>query len=288
MILFTFCFLLFTFYFLFFSTPVFAWGPGVHLFIGRTILNSPSLISSQLCQLLNQYWIDFLYGCIICDFFIGKGMLKRLSAERWDIGFSMLFDSSSKQQTAFSYGFLSHLANDVIAHNFFIPSFIIREKTTNRLGHLNCEITADHFVEKLVLNDMKIVIKDYCSLNDAFLLRHAKKRKIFFNLRKKMFLETMSAYYFSKYKNFIKNQFLKLKKRPGIDEIKKYIEYSLFCSIDILKNRDKSQLISYDPTGLDFLKLTRKLKKIYKKDPAQKLFVTPSHIKKISIFDRKI
>jgi hypothetical protein len=236
-----------------------AWGPGIHIFINRTILDTGCGVNPALLELLRAFSLDFLYGGIIADFFIGKGWFKKINPENWGVGFSLLAHSRSENELAFSHGFLSHLAADVIAHNYFIPTFIHTRNTTAKLGHLSCEIAADNLVRKQVKADLAHVFANHDRNTDAFLLRHTHRRPRFFGLRKILFFRSITFSHLSRYQKLVQVQFKLLRKKPTHDEISHYLEYSLGASCDVLNHGHDSPICGYIPGGFNFLKLSRKL-----------------------------
>ncbi|MEE9165389.1 MAG: zinc dependent phospholipase C family protein, partial [Nitrospinota bacterium] len=99
----------------------FAWGVGLHITQGTYILKHLSLIAPNIVVILEAFPYDYLYGCISADIFIGKGVKKRWDhCHNWTLAKKMLLRADSNCTTAFVYGYLSHLAADIISHNFYV------------------------------------------------------------------------------------------------------------------------------------------------------------------------
>ena len=71
---------------------------------------------------LRAFPYDFLYGSIAADTSIAKkyAAVGRHS-HSWAVGFDILDRARDDALKAFSYGYLAHLAADVVAHNAFVP-----------------------------------------------------------------------------------------------------------------------------------------------------------------------
>jgi hypothetical protein len=102
-----------------------AWGPGVHLAMGGTILENLGLVSPFIADILARHRDLFLYGCISADIFIGKGSrIHDGHSHNWDTGFALLHSARDPGLRAYAYGYLSHLAADTVAHNYYVPNIL--------------------------------------------------------------------------------------------------------------------------------------------------------------------
>ncbi len=124
---------------------VFAWGPGVHTVMAIHVLNDVSLLLPTVARAVSAFPWEYLYGCLAADFFIGKTRRTRSAgAHNWEGGSRLLRGAADDREAAYAYGFLSHLAADVVAHNFFIPNIIRRHASSRGMGHLFWEMKADY------------------------------------------------------------------------------------------------------------------------------------------------
>ncbi len=119
-------------------TPDAAWafGPATHIFIGQHLLDALHLIPPGIADLLRAYPQSFLYGSIAADISFAK---KYVPAGRhchfWHVGEEILENAGNDRLRAVGYGYLSHLAADTIAHNFFVPRQLMLTSSTKALGH---------------------------------------------------------------------------------------------------------------------------------------------------------
>ena len=128
-----------------------AWGPGVHLRLGLQILENLGPLPASLQALLSAYPLDFLYGCIAADITLGKKYTHHLeNCHNWRIGHRVLNKALSlgEEEQACAYGYLSHLAADTIAHNYFIPYKETMTYNSMLFNHGYWEIRADSGIRK--------------------------------------------------------------------------------------------------------------------------------------------
>ncbi|HSJ05473.1 MAG TPA: zinc dependent phospholipase C family protein [Longimicrobiales bacterium] len=116
--------------------PAWAFGPATHVFLGRTLLDMLFLLPPALAELLRAYPQSFLYGSMAADISFAK---KYVPAGRhchfWHIGEEILHEAGNDRLRAVAYGYLSHLAADTIAHNYFVPRQLLLTSSTRALGH---------------------------------------------------------------------------------------------------------------------------------------------------------
>jgi hypothetical protein len=122
-----------------------AWGPGVHLAAGNFFLARLDLLSPMVAHIISANPRAFLYGCLSADIFIGKGTrFTPGHSHNWSTGFKLLLDSAQDLRlAAYAYGYLSHLAADTIAHNYYIPTMLARTPSGGKLSHVYLELQAD-------------------------------------------------------------------------------------------------------------------------------------------------
>ncbi|MBW1681640.1 MAG: zinc dependent phospholipase C family protein [Deltaproteobacteria bacterium] len=125
-----------------------AWGPGVHTVIALGCLNELGAMAGHAARVVCAFPLEYLYGSLSADFFMGKR--KACAGKRhphtWEGGLQFYREARGDRESAYALGFLSHLAADVVAHNFYIPSLFRAYLPATRLGHLYWELRADHLV----------------------------------------------------------------------------------------------------------------------------------------------
>jgi hypothetical protein len=121
-----------------------AFGPAAHVYLGSHLLDALSLIPPAIGDLLRAHPQSFLYGSMAADISFAK---KYVPAGRhchfWHVGEEILQAAENDRLRAVGYGYLSHLAADTIAHNFFVPRQLMLTASTKALGHAYWEHRLD-------------------------------------------------------------------------------------------------------------------------------------------------
>lgn len=114
-----------------------AWTPGTHVMLGEALLRSADLLlPTALAQLLTAHPFAFLYGSIAADTSFAKRYAKvGRHCHYWHVGDEILDRARDDELRAFGYGYLAHLAADVVAHNHFVPHQLAISSATSGAGH---------------------------------------------------------------------------------------------------------------------------------------------------------
>ncbi|HYF38475.1 MAG TPA: zinc dependent phospholipase C family protein [Gemmatimonadales bacterium] len=117
-------------------TEAHAWTPGTHIYLGESILANLSYLPPAIGDLLRAFPFDFLYGNIAADSSIAKhyAPLGR-HCHYWHVGQEIHNLAPTDALRAFGLGYLSHLAADTIAHNYFVPRQLMLTSSTAAVGH---------------------------------------------------------------------------------------------------------------------------------------------------------
>ncbi len=130
--------------FLLIPSPARAWGPAAHLEFGLEVLRDLALLAPAVAALLRRFPVDFLYGNIAADITVGKSLSPyKLHCHNWQVGMSVLDMAESDSTRAFAWGYLSHLAADVVAHNYFVPYKVVEHYRRRRAAHVYWEMRFD-------------------------------------------------------------------------------------------------------------------------------------------------
>jgi hypothetical protein len=113
-----------------------AWTPGTHIYLGESVLANLPFLPAAVADLLRAFPFDFLYGNIAADSSIAKhyAPLGR-HCHYWHVGQEIHDLAATDALRAFGLGYLSHLAADTIAHNYFVPRQLMLTSSTAAVGH---------------------------------------------------------------------------------------------------------------------------------------------------------
>ncbi|NDV26179.1 zinc dependent phospholipase C family protein [Desulfovibrio sp. JC010] len=240
-----------------FSATCFAWGPGVHMAIGNAVLSNTMLLSDQVAKLLLSNSAIFLYGCLSADIFIGKGSkAKRLHSHNWQTGFNLLEDSDDEHLKAYSLGYMSHLAADIIAHNYYVPNLMKQARSGGRLSHVYIEMLADDQVNWSAQEAARLFRKANQDA-DFNLRKHMDAKKYSFLFKKKVFHQTIGLL---EYKAVSKSLNVSKKVIPAYHQayLRSIIDYSYRVVVDMLNSPQQAIALNFDPIGADNIASAKK------------------------------
>ncbi len=174
--------------------PAYAWGPVTHVAFGVQVLASVITPEHPLQAVLLSMPQTFLYGSLAPDIVQGRRLQSRLRrhSHNWSTGFGLLGTARDEQERAFALGYLSHLAADVVAHNFFLPARYIGRFESGIASHILTEArfdsTLDRWYRELLI---KVVAMDFRAL-DRVLRRQIDSPLLPFRAQKRIFDGGMS------------------------------------------------------------------------------------------------
>jgi hypothetical protein len=228
----------------------FAWGAGFHLQIGSSVLNNLQALRPALATLLSEYPLDFLYGCIAADITIGKKFTSYLQhCHRWPVGLKILHSARSRKQEACAFGYLTHLAADTVAHNYFVPYKIMRSFSSLTMKHAYWEIRFENFIDKEIWEIGKKVCQEHYRANDE-LLRKVLSDTIFsFGTNKRIFNSILLLSRLEKWQAMLKTVSNSSSYTLEDTDRQEYTALSEEAAFDYLNNREKSRYFFADPTG---------------------------------------
>jgi hypothetical protein len=149
--------------------PLYAFGPATHIFLGERLLGSLHLLPAHIATLLAAHPRSFLYGSIAADISLAK---KYAPVGRhchfWHVGREIVEEATTDALKAVGLGYVSHLAADTVAHNFFVPRQLLLTSSTKALGHTYWESRLDtQLGEPYSARAREVVIKYDHSAADA-------------------------------------------------------------------------------------------------------------------------
>lgn len=243
-------------------TDLFAWTPGTHIHIGEAVLRSLALLPAGTAALLRTFPQDFLYGSIAADTSMAK---KYAPAGRhchsWAVGFEIYERAHDEALRTFALGYLSHLAADVVAHNFFVPRQLTVTSSTSTVGHSYWESRFEtHLGDAAARRARDVILLDH-SRSDAHLddilsptiFSTSTNRRLF----RGMVRVTDSESWQRIYRIMAENSRWGLA-RP---EVEVHLSRSFEYVMDLLARLDRSESYQFDPSGDEALRLAKHLRR---------------------------
>jgi hypothetical protein len=236
-----------------------AWGPAVHTAIALNTLDCAKFLLPSMAGIITAFPIEYMYGSLSADFFIGKGRKKRIveNPHTWDGGFKLLAGVKDEREASYALGFLSHLAADVIAHNFFIPKLLSTYPGKGKMGHLFWEVRSDYLIGSGYTKIARGVLCMDHQICDDLLKLVAGKRQRGLKTGKQFFANTVkvSDYLYSKRDLFFEPKANRW--RLFHQYLATMVELSCNLSNDFLKSPEATPSLHYDPMGRQNLILAK-------------------------------
>lgn len=239
-----------------------AWTPGTHVFLGDAVLRSLHLLPAAMADLLQAFPYDFLYGSIAADTSIAK---KYAAAGRhchsWVVGREILDRARDEATRAFSFGYLAHLAADVVAHNYFVPRQLAVTSSTAALGHSYWENRFEtHLGEAPARRARELILLDH-SRSDAHLDRILSPTIFSTPTNRRIFRGMVRVTDWESWQRIF--QLAKEHSRFDLPdpEVDRYLARSFDYIIDYLQRADVSEPASRDPAGTVPLREAKRIRR---------------------------
>jgi hypothetical protein len=126
-----------------------AWGPLAHLSFSSQALEAVGLVQPSVRHILQDFANEFLYGSLAADIVVGKNMARYLyHCHNWRVGFNVFKHAKAGGEQAFALGFLSHLATDTVAHNYYVPFKTVASYHKRSTQHAYWELRYDQRMDR--------------------------------------------------------------------------------------------------------------------------------------------
>ena len=153
-----------------FPSVAHAWTPGTHIYLGESVLANLHQLPIAVADLVRAFPYDFLYGNIAADTSIAKKYAPvGRHCHAWHVGQEIFDLAHTDPLRAFGLGYLSHLAADTVAHNFFVPRQLVLTSSTTALGHSYWESRFETHLGDVYARTAKEVIQREHDESDAHL-----------------------------------------------------------------------------------------------------------------------
>ncbi|MFA5515707.1 MAG: zinc dependent phospholipase C family protein [Desulfuromonadales bacterium] len=231
-------------------TDALAWGVGVHLQVGASILNNPHALPLALRALLEAHPQDFLYGCISADITLGKKFTHYLNhCHSWRMGRKILDAAKDDHQRACAYGYLAHLAADTVAHGLYVPFKMVRTFNTLLLQHTYWEMRFETGVDPQIWPLARTIARKNFQENDA-LMRSVLSDTIFsFTTNKRLFNSILLLSRLQQYQKMLRSLTRGSKYTLDPQDWIDYVALAEEASVSLLTGMEESSFWKADPTG---------------------------------------
>ena len=245
-----------------------AFGPATHVFLGRQLLDMLHLLPPGIAALIQAHPRSFLYGSVAADISFAK---KYVPAGRhchfWHVGEEILAAARNDKMRAVGYGYLSHLAADTIAHNFFVPRQLLLTPTTQGVGHGYWEHRMDIQLGEPYGSITREVVIDYDHSEADQLFDSVLSGTIFsFETNRRIFRGMIRAQDNERWKNMFDRVLQNSRFELTDVTIEEYTSRAFDYVVDYLLRGRDSIPAKLDPVGDFNLQLAKKVRKLALKE----------------------
>ena len=257
---------------LLFLLPGRAWafGPATHIYLGMELLNNLGLLPGWVANLLRAFPQSFLYGSVAADISFGK---KYVPAGRhshfWHVGEEIFEAADNERLRAVALGYLSHLAADTIAHNFFIPRQLLITSSTKGLGHSYWEHRMDVHLGEQYTARAREVVMEFDHTEADLLFDSVLSGTIFsFETNRRIFRGMIRFQDNDRWRSIF-DQVLQNSRWDLTDRtVAEYVSRAFDSVVDYLNRRREAVPAALDPVGDFNLQLAKKIRRLAMREGA--------------------
>jgi len=231
--------------------PALAWGPGMHILVGTEMLAALGLLPPAIAGILRRYPLNFLYGSIAADITFGKKYAPvGRNCHHWHVGEELFEAADSDQTRASALGYLTHLAGDTIAHNFFLPRKLVTSANTQAIGHSYWEHRMDVHLGQAYLRAAWRLVDEFDHQADDELMDRVLDRTVFsFQTNQRIFRGMIRLADHQAWRAMF-DRVLDLSRWDVDDhQVAMWLRYTFEFATDYLIKRKDSRAAYLDPTG---------------------------------------
>ncbi len=240
----------------------FAWTPGTHIFLGEAVLRSLATLPTGIADLLRAFPVEFLYGSIAADTSIAKKYAPvGRHCHSWTVGFEILEKASDERIRSFALGYLAHLAADTVAHNYFVPRYLIIASRTSGLGHSYWESRFEtHLGPTFSHRARDVLVRDHAS-EDEHLDRILSPTIFSTQTNRRIFRGMVYVTDTESWQRIFQIAAVNSRWDLHANEVGRYMERSYDFIIDFLSRVDRSEPHALDPSGEEALRLAKDVRR---------------------------
>jgi hypothetical protein len=253
-----------------------AWGPLAHLNFSAQTLAGIGAVQPSLRGVLQDFGNEFLYGSLAADIVVGKNMARYLyHCHNWRVGFNVFRHAKAGAEQAFALGFLSHLAADTVAHNYFVPFKTVASYHKASTRHAYWELRYDQRMDKDLSRLARQVTTRAIRNHDDYLERMLSGASVIpFGVSKQLFRSLLAA---ARIGRFGEVSRLALARERTLvlepDLVQETNELAVRAILGVLNEGERSEAARADATGARNIRLAQDLRKSLKQRTAKRLIL---------------
>ena len=240
----------------------YAWTPGTHVFLGQAVLGALGQLPAAVADILRVYPYEFLYGSIAADTSIAKKYAPvGRHCHSWNVGFEILDRANDEALRSFGMGYLAHLAADTVAHNYFVPRYLIIASRTTGLGHSYWESRFEtHLGPRYSRQARELIVRDHTPA-DAHLDRILSPTIFSTQTNRRIFRGMVYVTDTESWQRIFQLAAENSRWDLGTGEVVRYMVRSYEYVMDLLSRLDASEPYALDPSGDEALRLAKEVRR---------------------------
>lgn len=244
-------------------TPAFAWGPITHIVHGSTILANLTSLPAALQAVLAAHSERYLYGCIGADIIQAKAYTRSLATHchSWPVAWKLVESAQTEAEQAFAWGYLTHLGADIVSHNHFVPSSLLRSFDSRTANHAYWEARADALQRRVYWHRVRDILRGSYDDCDALVERVVEHTLFSFRTNKRIFDSLMALQKFDRWQVLVGTVNRRSRYPLARETVERYNEVCVASAMDLLINRERSFTQEQDATGREMLERAIKLRR---------------------------
>lgn len=247
-----------------------AFGPATHIDLGLGVLRYAALLPPLLRRLINSYSDTFLYGSFAADQVVGKNMAQQIHhCHNWKVGFRILDVAPTPEIKALCWGFLAHLAADVVAHNHYVPLKVVTSYRSRMTRHVYWELRFDQAMHSSegVWETLKRLGGMRFPGADMFLREELSRasRLLPYDVSRGIFNSFMLLNRAERWREMTSNVADRSRWQLRREELERCNKLALDSVFALLIDGKRARPVEVDPTGMEVLANAKKLRKKLKR-----------------------
>lgn len=232
-----------------------AWGPITHIVHGSAVMEGMKAVSPSLAALLSAHADRYLYGCVGADIIQAKAYTRSVATHchRWPVAWNIVASARSDGELAFAWGYMTHLAADILSHNHFVPLHLVLSFDGRASGHAYWEARLDGLQEPHYAARLRQVLTHRYEDCDALVNRVVEHTLFSFRTNKRIFDSLMGLSKLDRWQRVVRTVNDRSRYRLTPETAQAYNRACVASATDLLTNRKQSYTQRQDPTGKDTL-----------------------------------
>jgi hypothetical protein len=234
-----------------FPADAWAWGPITHIVHGSTVLESLHLLQPAVASLLAAHSERYLYGCVGADIIQAKAYTRSVATHchRWPVAWNIVGSAQTDGELAFAWGYMTHLAADILSHNHFVPLHLVLSFEGRTSGHAYWEARVDGMQGDFYGGRLRRVLTQRYDDCDALVDRVVEHSLFSFRTNKRIFDSLMGLTKLDRWQRLVRTVNDRSRFRLMRPTVEAYNRACVASAIDLLTHRHQSHTQAQDPTG---------------------------------------